>query len=166
MPGSHRVEGDMTAGAADFDFLIGSWHVRNERLVERLSGSDEWTGFEASASCRKIIGGAGNMDEMTVADTAFVGMSLRIFDPQTELWSIYWADNDRHRLLPPMVGAFADGKGVFYGDEEHQGRTVRARFIWTPTHDGPRWEQAFSDDDGATWETNWVMSFSRTTPET
>ena len=30
--------------------------------------------------------------------------------------------------------------------------------ITTPT---PRWEQAFSDDDGATWETNWVMEFTR-----
>ena len=24
----------------------------------------------------------------------------------------------------------------------------------------PRWEQAFSDDGGRTWETNWVMDFT------
>ena len=24
----------------------------------------------------------------------------------------------------------------------------------------PRWEQAFSDDGGLTWETNWVMEFT------
>ena len=38
---------------------------------------------------------------------------------------------------------------------------IRVRFIWsgvtTPT---PRWEQAFSDDGGETWETNWVMDFT------
>jgi hypothetical protein len=36
------------------------------------------------------------------------------------------------------------------------------QFVWsrvtTPT---PRWEQAFSDDDGKTWETNWTMDFTR-----
>jgi hypothetical protein len=39
---------------------------------------------------------------------------------------------------------------------------VRVRFKWT--HDTPataRWEQAFSADDGATWETNWIMQMTR-----
>jgi hypothetical protein len=25
-----------------------------------------------------------------------------------------------------------------------------------------RWEQAFSDDGGKTWEVNWIMEFRRT----
>jgi hypothetical protein len=36
------------------------------------------------------------------------------------------------------------------------------RFTWsgitTPTL---RWEQAFSDDGGETWETNWIMEITR-----
>jgi hypothetical protein len=39
---------------------------------------------------------------------------------------------------------------------------VLVRFLWsgvtTPT---PRWEQAFSTDNGQAWETNWVMDFTR-----
>jgi hypothetical protein len=27
--------------------------------------------------------------------------------------------------------------------------------------ESPRWEQAFSPDGGTTWETNWVMDFTR-----
>ncbi|EHK59110.1 hypothetical protein MAXJ12_01776 [Mesorhizobium alhagi CCNWXJ12-2] len=65
-------------------------------------------------------------------------------------------------MLPPMVGRFENGVGVFYGDEEHEGRTVRARFTWMPSAESPRWEQAFSQDGGKGWETNWVMKFSRT----
>ena len=43
-----------------------------------------------------------------------------------------------------------------------EGRPVRVRFEWSQMHTGaPRWQQAFSDDGGATWEVNWVMEFAR-----
>jgi hypothetical protein len=58
-----------------------------------------------------------------------------------------------------MVGAFRGGAGEFFGDESVDGRTVLCRFLWTS--DPPRWEQAFSDDGGKTWETNWIMEFTR-----
>jgi hypothetical protein len=32
-----------------------------------------------------------------------------------------------------------------------------------PAKDSPRWEQAFSADGGANWETNWIMNFTRVT---
>src|SRR6266568_6051892 len=41
-----------------------------------------------------------------------------------------------------------------------QGRPIVVRFIWSRVTTGaPRWEQAFSADGGATWETNWIMDF-------
>ena len=39
---------------------------------------------------------------------------------------------------------------------------ILVRFLWsdiTPTT--CRWEQAFSVDDGATWEVNWIMESTR-----
>ena len=149
------------SSAADFDFLIGEWHIANEKLQERLAGSDAWIHFDAVTTCRKMLNGTGNLDEMNLPGSDFVGMSLRVFDPATCQWSIHWVDNERHRVLPPMVGRFEGGTGLFYGDEELEGRTVLARFRWTPTPDAPVWEQAFSDDGGENWETNWVMRFTR-----
>ena len=61
-----------------------------------------------------------------------------------------------------MVGEFNDGLGVFYDCEPFEGKRIFSRFLWT--HDSPdtcRWEQAFSEDGGATWETNWTMDFTR-----
>ena len=39
---------------------------------------------------------------------------------------------------------------------------IRVRFIWSGiVAQRARWEQAFSEDGGITWETNWVMDFKR-----
>ena len=153
------------ATSHEFDFLLGRWTVRNRRLVERLAGSDEWDEFESRAAARTLPGGLGNEDVYcTEYAGGFVGMSFRLFDPETELWSIYWADTRRPgRLDPPVVGSFDGDTGVFEGDDMLGDRPIRVRFTWsgvtTPT---PRWEQAFSADGGETWETNWIMDFART----
>lgn len=150
----------LMSSATDFDFLIGKWDIANEKLLKRLAGSDEWEHFHAATSCRRILNGWGNLDEMTLTGSDFVGMSIRVFNPKSEKWAINWVDTERHRLLPPMIGSFENGIGLFYGDEEHEGRSVLARFTWT-TVDAPVWEQAFSDDDGGSWEINWIMRFTR-----
>lgn len=159
-------------GAAhDFDFFMGPWHVRNTRLVRRLAGCNDWEVFDATSTARPLPGGIGNLDEFRPLAwrPGYVGMALRVFSPETQRWSIYWLDNATGGLdlatgllLPPVVGGFRDGVGIFEGEELFEGRPVRVRFEWTQVHTGaPRWQQAFSGDGGATWEVNWVMEFSR-----
>jgi hypothetical protein len=150
-------------GAHDFDFWMGSWKIHNRRLRERLRGSTVWDEFEARCTARPTLNGLGNEDEYrTDYWPDFVGMSFRFFDPATKKWSIYWADSRRGVLDPPVVGAFAGATGVFEGSDTFEGRPIRVRFTWsgvaTPQ---PRWEQAFSDDAGKTWETNWTMEMTR-----
>ena len=143
----------------DFDFLFGRFHVRNERLKARLVGSSDWETFDATNDCRPILGGVGNMDELvTEWNGGFRGMSLRLFDLTRKEWSIYWSSDRTGTLEPPVVGRFEGGIGTFYGRDSHQGTPVLARFLWsdiTPT--SALWQQAFSTDDGKTWETNWRM---------
>ena len=150
--------------ARDFDFWMGRWNVHNRRLRKRLVGSDEWEEFEATSVARPLLDGLGNEDEFrTDYDGGFIGMSFRFFDPRTKQWSIYWADSRRSGVLdPPVFGSFSGDVGVFEGEDTFDARPILVRFTWsgvtTPT---PRWEQAFSDDGGKTWETNWVMDFTR-----
>jgi hypothetical protein len=151
------------ATARDFDFWMGRWKVHNRRLRRRLAGSDEWEEFEATSVARPVLDGLGNEDEFrTDYRGGFVGMSFRFFDPEKKRWAIYWADSRRSgELDPPVFGSFSGDTGVFEGEDVFEGRPILVRFIWsgvtTPT---PRWEQAFSDDGGGTWETNWVMEFT------
>jgi hypothetical protein len=150
---------------ADFDFLIGNWCVAHRRLKSRLAGTHEVVEFAGTTVVRKILGGSGNMDDNLLAlpGGAYHAVTLRSFDPETRQWSIWWLDGRRPRTMDaPMVGRFEAGVGTFYADDTFGGRPVRVRFLWTlPNPDTPRWEQAFSADAGATWETNWVMDFTR-----
>jgi hypothetical protein len=149
----------------DFDFLFGSWRIHNRYLKDRLRHSTEWVEFEARSEVIPLLNGFGHLDRYSaVRDGApFEGITLRLFDPATGEWSIHWADTLRARsLLPAMVGRFVGGVGEFYGDEMVDGRKVRCRFLWTRlSADSARWEQAFSEDGGKTWETNWIMMFTR-----
>lgn len=162
-PPEKAADAAVVDGRRDFDFYYGRWQVRNERLRERLRGSDEWETFEAMQECRPILGGLGNLDDfVTDWSDGFRGMTLRLFNPQTRQWSIYWAGNRSGVLEPPVMGRFDDGIGVFFGDDRHQGQPVRVRFLWSDiTARSAHWQQAFSIDDGRSWETNWHMYMTR-----
>jgi hypothetical protein len=151
-------------GRNDFDFFIGSWKGYNRRLRERLKGSNDWEEFEGKSVARKILSGMGNIDEVSMDRESGIlqGFTLRLFDPKSEQWSIYWADSLRAILLSPMVGSFKNGRGEFYDQEPFESKRIFSRFVWLVNSDTScRWEQAFSADGGKTWETNWTTDFKR-----
>jgi hypothetical protein len=148
-------------GARDFDFLMGRWTVHNRKLKARLQGCTEWLEFTATNDARLLLGGLGNEDEFRTED-GFIGMSLRFYAPAQARWAIHWVDNRRGTLEPAVYGSFSDGVGRFEGTDTFEGRPIRVRFLWSGTRTAtPRWEQAFSEDGGRSWETNWVMDFTR-----
>ena len=149
----------------DFDFLFGAWRVHNRRLRDPLSGSDEWYEFEATSTERPLLDGLANLEQFDAPDTPngpLHAIAVRLFDVTSCQWSIYWAKSGDGSFGLPMVGWFKDGVGLFFDREEYQGRQIDVRFTWT--HQGTstcRFEQAFSLDEGTTWEPNWIMDFSR-----
>jgi hypothetical protein len=95
-------------------------------------------------------------------------MSLRIFNPETKLWSIYWLDNKTGgmdktgSLQAPVVGKFIKGVGIFEGDDMWDDTPIRVRYKWSVlSADSATWEQSLSADGGKTWETNWIAHHSR-----
>ncbi len=159
-----KVQHSTGDGRGDFDFLIGQWRIHNRRLRERLKGSTAWEEFDAAAVVRKILGGLGNFDEVTMERSSgrVQGMTLRLYDPISQQWSLYWADSVNGILQTPMIGRFEKGRGEFFAQETFEGQSIFSRFIWSGiTETSCRWEQAFSADGGKTWETNWIMEFVR-----
>lgn len=155
----------------DFDFLVGTWHARQRRLRERLRGSQDWEIFDGLQEVQNLPGGVINFDTLVAQEwrPGWVGMSLRIYNPVTRLWSIYWVTNDGASIDPrsghlgaPVVGRFEGDEGVFAGADVFEGRPIQVRYRWQRQGpDAARWEQACSDDAGQTWEVNWIMEFTR-----
>ncbi len=147
----------------DFDFLDGEWTVANRRRVDFLDGTSRWEEFTATSRASRHFDGGANFDEIVFPAQGFRGLTLRLYDPERVQWSLYWANSRSGTLFPPVVGRFgADGRGEFFGDDTHEGRNARVRFIWSGiSATTARWEQAFSADEGRTWLTNWVMDLSR-----
>ncbi|WP_399891877.1 hypothetical protein ACGH7X_32265 [Streptomyces sp. BBFR51] len=150
------------SSAHDFDFLHGDWEVRNRRRADFLDPRSGWEEFSGTTRCRPLFGGAANVDEIDMPRLGSQGMTLRLFDPESRRWSLYWSSSRTGRLDPPVTGRFEGGRGEFLGEDTHDGRDVRVRFVWSGCRDtAARWEQAFSVDDGETWVTNWIMEFGR-----
>jgi hypothetical protein len=153
----------------DFDFLFGSWRIHNLRLDDPLGESESWSEFEASSEAYPILGKLGNVQTYDAPDfpgrPGFQGYALRLLDPETELWRIWWASTTgRGRLDSPVMGRFRDGVGQFDGKDVIDGREVHVRFLWTEiTETSARWEQSFSFDGGATFIPNWLMLHERMT---
>jgi hypothetical protein len=155
-------------GRHDFDFFFGKWKQHNRKRVKPLvQGDDEWVEFESESEAQPILGGLGNVDTFKAPNfpgrPGFEGFSLRLFEPSTGLWRIWWASTiGDGELTPPVVGRFGDGIGLFECDEVIEGVPVRTRFTWKDiTPDGATWEQSFSFDGGETWDPNWITRHTR-----
>jgi hypothetical protein len=137
-------------GQHDFDFDIGSWKTHLSRLSHPLTGSSTWVDYEGMTSVRKVWNGRANLVELEADGPAghIEALSLRLYNPDSRQWSLNFANSSSGTVGPPTIGEFKNGRGEFYDQETLNGR---------------RFEQAFSDDGGKTWEVNWIATDTRTT---
>lgn len=169
-PASREMAGgvaqDAAAHARDWAWLVGNWDVWHRRLKERLVGDTHWQTFSGRSALWLVMDGQGTIDDNVVAlpGDPYRGLTLRTFDPSTGKWSIWWLDGrDPTHIDPPVLGGFHADAGTFIGHDTFKGRPITMRFRWNDIHSSrPWWEQAFSADDGASWEVNWRNYFTRT----
>jgi hypothetical protein len=151
-------------GAHDFDFNFGVWKTHIRRLQKPLTGSHTWTEYDGTSQVSKVWGGRASIFELEANGPAghIEGVGLRLFNPQSHQWSLNWANGSDPVMTTPMVGRFVHGEGQFYDQEEFNGEVIMTRNGFSDiTPNSSRFEQAFSEDAGKTWETNWMMTFTR-----
>ncbi|MEJ1238308.1 hypothetical protein WBG78_09275 [Chryseolinea sp. T2] len=155
------IKASANSSKHDFDFLSGEWTMDNRRLKCRLNGCTEWIEYKSSdKNWGSMLNGQGNVDLYKTSynmsgNTPYEGLTIRLFDPNTHLWSLYWVDSNIGKLDPPVVGSFEGDVGTFYCKDVFQGKKILVMFKWDKTDpDNPVWSQAFSEDNGKSWEMN------------
>lgn len=155
------ITASKTSSQQDFNFLAGKWTMDNKRLKCRLNNCTEWIEYESTdENFGSLLNGLANLDIYRtrfnmVNDKPYEGLTLRLFNPQTKLWSLYWVDSNLGILDPPVVGSFEGSIGTFYCKDVFEGKPILVMFKWDKTDpDHPVWSQAFSEDNGVTWEMN------------
>ena len=163
-PATAAAPGGLRDGQHDFDFEIGTWKTHLTRLQHPLTGSTTWLTYDGTSVVRKIWNGRANLVELEVDGPTghLEGLSLRLYNPESHQWSLNYANAAGGALGTPTIGEFQGGRGEFYDQESFNGRTILVRNVWSDiTADSCKFEQAFSDDGGATWELNWIAVDSR-----
>jgi len=153
-------------GQHDFDWEIGNWATHVRVLRNPLTGAaPDWAEFRGTSLVKPILGGRANSVELSVKNDkgAIEGVSLRLYNPQARQWSLNYATVRGGVMTAPVYGSF-DGKGPgqFYGQDMLDGRAIMVRFVISPiSPKEARFEQSYSADGGATWETNWIAVDTR-----
>ncbi|HUA79869.1 MAG TPA: hypothetical protein VL997_05815 [Dyella sp.] len=148
----------------EFDFEIGTWKTHVSLLSHPLTGSKTWAEYNGVTVVRKVWDGQANLVELDMknASSHLQLASLRLYNPATHQWSLNVVNAKSGELGVPTVGAFADGRGVFYDKEVWDGKPIVVRFVIEPRNaDAVHFEQAFSADNGKTWEINWIADDTR-----
>lgn len=151
-------------GQHDFDFEIGTWKTHLRRLLHPLSGSTIWVEYDGTTVVRKVWDGRANLAEVKMDGPAghFDGLSLRLYNPESRQWSLNFSNSKVGSLSQPTIGGFQNGRGEFFDQETFNGRAILVRFVISDiTPNSCRFEQAFSDDGGKSWEVNWIAIDSR-----
>jgi len=160
------IKASATSSNSDFDYLEGKWKMYNRKLNKRLAHNNEWTLFESDDVNNKMLAGKANIDTYSTTQMPgpngtpgdgklFEGVTFRLFNPQTRLWSIYWVPSNTGILDPPVVGSFENGVGHFFCKDTYNGQNIIVVFRWDARDkEKPVWSQAFSTDKGKTWEWN------------
>ena len=148
----------------DFDFQFGTWKTHIKRLRKPLTGSTDWVEYDGVSTVQKVWNGRASLLELDVKGAAgrIQGLGLRLYNPESRQWSLNWANGADSVLTAPMIGEFKNSRGDFYAQESFNGKIILVHNSFSNiTQNSSRFEQAFSEDGGKSWEINWIMTFTR-----
>ncbi len=151
-------------GQREFEPILGRWTYRLQRRLRPLTGSSHWVNLNGTGECTPLWGGRAQLDTFNVdGSTGHIeGLTLRLFNPKTQEWRLYWANSKDGLVVVPQIGHFKAGHGEFYAQDTLDDRSILIKYDWSALHSSaPHFEQSFSNDGGKSWEVNWITDQSR-----
>ena len=156
-------------GRNGFSFEYGTWRTHYRLLRHRLAGDHVWFDCFGTSIVLPFWNGSGNLEDgdLKCPTKYYGGLTLRLYDPKTHQWALWWGTKTIAVAPPPQIGHFtANGTGDFFAYDVQEGKHVIIRFRWTLVNGNPHFAQAFSADNGKSWETNWTTGYERVSSST
>jgi hypothetical protein len=152
-------------GQRDFEPLLGRWNFHLKRRLKPLTGSTQWVDLDGTGECTPLWSGRAQLDTVNLegASGHIEGLTLRLFNPKTHEWRLYWANSKDGLVVVPQIGQFKAGHGEFYAQDTLDEKSILVKFDWSALSSrSPHFEQLFSNDGGKSWEPNWITDQTRT----
>lgn len=134
------------------DFWLGEWELSYVQDGKPATSRNRIT---------RTLDGCVVLEEFSGAPgTPLDGRSVSTFDRATRQWRQTWVDNTASYL--DFTGRFEDGRMTFSRRAERAGKAFRQRMVFRDiAADSLKWLWQRSDDDGATWSTQWEIDYRR-----
>jgi hypothetical protein len=151
-------------GQRDFEPLLGRWSFQLKVRLKPLTGSTQWIAYTGPGECTPLWHGRAQLDTIYLEGPTkhIEGLTVRLFNPKTHEWRLYWANSRDGLVVVPQIGQYKAGHGEFYAQDVLDDRSILVKFDWSALMSkSPHFEQSFSDDGGKNWEVNWIADQTR-----
>jgi hypothetical protein len=65
-------------------------------------------------------------------------------------------------MATPLIGAFANGRGELYSQDNLKDRSILVKAVWSDIKpDSHHFEESYSDDGGKTWAPAFIANLTR-----
>lgn len=136
--------------ASQFDFWTGTWNLYS---ADTLTGTN---------TIIKIMDGCTTQENFSNKDGSYVGKSWSVYNPQIKLWQQTWVDNQGAFIY--LTGKFENGKMILNTQSRKRADGKDQSFRMTYyniTVDSFDWSWESTIDNGATWQINWNIHYTR-----
>jgi hypothetical protein len=123
--------------------------------------------MNGTVAVRKIWMGRAAMEEIEAdgAEGHFEGLTLFLYNPQSQQWSQTFADAGDGVLNQPMIGGFENRRGELISQTTNRGEAVLLRDAWSNiAANSHHFEESESTDDGRSWQAHFVANLTREPP--
>ena len=154
---------DEQPGQRDFEPLLGRWNFHLKVRLKPLTGSSQWIDYTGPGECTPLWHGRAQLDTINLEGPTkhIEGLTVRLFNPKTHEWRLYWANSRDGLVVVPQIGQFKAGHGEFYAQDVFDDKSILVKFDWSALSNSPHFEQLFSNDGGKNWEVNWISDQTR-----
>ena len=104
-------------GQRDFEGLLGRWSFYLKVRVK--PGSTQWIDYTGPGECIPLWHGRAQLDTINLEGPKHIeGLTVRLFNPKTHEWRLYWANSKDGLIVVPQIGQFKAGHGEFYAQNQ------------------------------------------------